>query len=134
MELIELNQEQVKGVYHTYMEKDFPDNERKPLSMLLEGMDQGKYQCLALGHETELLGYAVMAVLGDDYLLDYLAVCDGKRNQGYGEILLKLLADKYEQAQSLIGEVEDPRYAADSEERRLRERRLHFYRWRQGTL
>ena len=49
--LCELNETEISAVYDSYMVEDFPDNERKPLSMILEGVREGRYVCYGLFEE-----------------------------------------------------------------------------------
>lgn len=128
MRVISLNKDQVTELYQKSYVKDFPAAERKPLSMLLKGMDRGTYQCLGLLNEQEeIISYAYFVQKGQDFLFDYFAVLDGGRNKGIGSQFLSLIAEFFKDADSVIGEVEDPAYAQSEEDRDLQTRRLHFY-------
>lgn len=136
-----LTKQQMETVYNSHMRKDFPDNERKPLAMILEGMDKGTYECLGLFNSTPdleneptvddwekyLLGYAIFVSQDKDYLFDYLAVTDGNRQNGAGTVFLEKLAEYYGEAHSVIGEVEDPDCSENEQERILQTRRYDFY-------
>lgn len=125
--VIKLSKEQVKSLYQTSLMKDFPDNERKPLSVMLKSMDQGVYECLGIVEEDEIRGYAFFVKNGNDYLFDYLAVIGENRNRGVGAEFLKYIAEYFKDADSVIGEVEDPLFAKNEEDRKLQKRRLAFY-------
>ena len=127
LKIEELSKEQLENIYRTYMQKDFPADELKPLPMLLKAMDDGHYDALGLMEEGEIRGYALFHRLHKDYLFDYLAVVDGNRNSGTGSIFLKMIQEHYKDADSIFGEVEDPDFAKTEEERKLQERRIGFY-------
>lgn len=127
MQIIKLTKQKMKEVYETHMRRDFPDSERKPLSMILKGMDDGSYECLGLEKNGEILGYAIFVHIEKRYLFDYLAVIDGGRNKGVGTMFLSLLREYYKDADSVIGEVEDPDCARSEGDKNLQNRRLHFY-------
>ncbi len=57
---------------------------------------------------------------GRDYLIDYLAIYPDKRDIGFGSALIKLLSDYMAGSGNIIGEVEDPDYAKDEEDRKHR--------------
>ena len=125
-----LTQDQVKTIYNNHMVNDFPASELKPLSMILKGMEKKIFECLGQVDEEsgEILAYAVFVKNGNDYLFDYLAVISDSRNSGIGSSFLKQIAEHYKQADSVIGEVEDPVFAKDDEEKNLQERRIGFYK------
>ena len=85
-----LTKQQVEFIYKTSMMFDFPDDERKPLSMILEAMDKGVYECLGLMEEEEILGYAFFYKMDKDYLFDFLAMTRDNRNKGYGLSLIHI--------------------------------------------
>lgn len=69
----------------------FPDNERKPMQMILDGLAQKKMECFLFTRKDQLGGLAFF-VLGEDLdILDYLAIHDDLRDQGLGSMLLQKL-------------------------------------------
>lgn len=127
MELVKLNKWQMTYIYITRMREDFPRSERKPLKMILRGMKEGIYECLGVKNGKSILGYAILVCHGKDYLFDYLATSKKCRNKGVGAEFLALLKEHYKEAESIIGEVENPDLATNEEERNLQERRYQFY-------
>lgn len=131
LDLKELSWEQVSFVYNEYMTVDFPDDERKPLRMIREALDEDRYMCYGLFQNEDLIGYAFMAFTrekeGRDYLLDYLAIRQDLRDSGYGASLLKLLKETLPCFHCMIVESEDPDHAEDKEEFVTRQRRIQFY-------
>lgn len=115
----------IAELYRRRMKKDFTDNELRPLSSLQRSWDAGEYECFGLYQEEQLLGYAFFVKQGNVYLFDYLAIAEEYRDQGYGSVFLQQLS--IPGAECVIGEVEDPEKAGDSEERTRRERRIQFY-------
>lgn len=131
MKIYELNRDEIIDIYNTRMVKDFPTDELRPLNLILGPYDKGTYLCYALIDELETpkatLGYAFFIKMGTDYLFDYLAISDVKRNSGIGTSFLKLLKEKFTDSTSVIGEVEDPSYAENDSNKDLQTRRLNFY-------
>lgn len=130
-----LTREQIEKIYNECMKVDFPPNELKPLAMIFKAMEEGVYFCYGLMEEDEVLGYAFLLKLRDseDYLIDYIATNQKKRNQGLGAVILKELRELLKDADSVIGEVENPDLADSEEERTLQKRRYQFY-MRNGLL
>ncbi len=82
---------------------------------------------MGLYNQGKILGYAFLIKLESDYLIDYLATYPELRNQGIGATMLSLLGEYMHGATSIIGEVEDPKFASTKEEMVLQSRRLNFY-------
>lgn len=118
---------QVEALYRTRMKKDFVRNELRPLASLRRSWEQDAYDCYGLFDADELLGYAFFVRLGRNYLFDYLAIAAEHRDEGLGSVFLPMLASRLQDADCVIGEVEDPEKAPDAESRAQRERRLRFY-------
>ena len=133
MELRKLTKEQVKDVYNERMKFDFPRSELKPLEMIYKGMDNDYYECLGLYEDDKLIGYDFMVKHEKDYLVDYIATLPELRNKGLGARLLELIAEYTPEADTIIGEVEDPDYTKDADMKNLQARRLGFY-LRNGIL
>lgn len=139
----ELTAEDVKRIY-PLMQQDFPDNERKSLRMMLEmfaagtmcgyGWFDGEGGREAAGRES-LEAYAFFVVLGRLCLFDYLAVTADHRGKGAGSAFFRALQSEWRQrgVSCVVGEVENPDYAQEDEERAVRERRISFYK-RLGVL
>lgn len=127
MKIVELTVGQIIRIYRKYMVNDFPSDELKPLLIILKGKRKGKYVCLGLEKDNEIVGYAFFVKINNDYLFDYLAVRKDERNKNYGSTFIKLLKEKFADANSVIGEVENPDYADDDDIRNLRKRRINFY-------
>lgn len=123
-----LTSDEIINVYNTHMIFDFPDNELKPLKSILNSVSEGIYDCIGFFENNELYGYAFFIRLGKDYLLDYFAVVENKRNLGYGSLFLRLLKEYLFDAKSIIIEVENPKYATSRLELEVMNRRLDFYR------
>lgn len=118
---------QVEALYNTRLKKDFARNELKPLAGMRRSWKKNAYDCYGLFDEEEILGYAFFVRRDRDYLFDYFAIAEDRRNEGLGSIFLQQLADCVKDADCVVGEVEDPDKAEDKETRIIRERRLQFY-------
>ena len=119
----------VKEIYEEYLEKEFTDDERKPLVVLKILMKLNIYECYGMYEDNELTGYAFMCrgKDGQTILLDYLEIIQKYRGQGYGSKILKLLQEKFADKKYLIAEVESLEQASDEENLLLRSRRRAFY-------
>ncbi|MCR5415767.1 MAG: GNAT family N-acetyltransferase [Pseudobutyrivibrio sp.] len=106
---------------------DFPENERKPLKMILASWEAGWYECLGLFRDEELVGYTYLVGLDGKYLIDYIAVFPEVRNLGLGSQLISLLNSYLGGSSVVIGEVENPDYTDDAAEAQLQHRRIGFY-------
>ena len=127
MKLQKLSPDQVRRIYNERMLVDFPDNERKPLTMILKALSQGSYECLGLFDDQRLVGYTFLVKGENDYLVDYLAVYPEQRNKGVGGELLHLLKEGFRDADNIVIEVEDPDNAEEEAEKETRTRRKSFY-------
>lgn len=103
----------------------FPKSERKPFSVIRANQKNGKGDIWYFEENGHFAGLAT-TVNGDNdmILLDYFAVTDKHRDQGWGSKMLKLLLTQY-QGKRLFGEIEVVDAAADNYEER--KRRKQFY-------
>ncbi len=127
MQLKKLSIIQIEKVYMERMKEDFPPAELKPLSIIKQCLDKGAYECLGLFDGEDMLGYAFLLKHGKDYLIDYLAVYPNHRNEGVGGTMLGMLSEYLLEAESIIGEIEDPAFEENDEKRVLCKRRMEFY-------
>ena len=128
MKLAQLNRQQIEQVHKEHMVHDFPKPELKPLDMIYKALDKGCYECLGLFDEDNLIGYVYLVKKDNSYLVDYIATFPEIRNNGAGGQLLSLLDEYLSDADNIIGEVEDPDFTEDPDERNLQQRRLGFYK------
>ncbi len=117
----------VETLYNARLKKDFARNELKPLASMRRSWKKNAYDCYGLFDGDEILGYAFFVRRDRDYLFDYFAIAEERRNEGLGSLFLRQLADCVQGADCVVGEVEDPDKAEDEETQRTRERRLQFY-------
>lgn len=124
-----LTSEETGKIYEQHMTVDFPPMELKPLKNILGLMERGFYSCYGFYEEEELRGYAFFCDNEDHTysLLDYYAIIADYRGQGYGKEILSMLQKIFRDYEAIILEAENPRYAKNEEEYRVREGRLHFY-------
>lgn len=127
MNLQQLNEKQISKLYEEHMVIDFPKDELKPLKMILKSVEEGFYECLGLFEKKKIVGYTFLVRLENSYLIDYIAIFPELRNKGIGAKLLSLIDEYLENADRIIGEVEDPTYTKDESQKQLQTRRLNFY-------
>lgn len=118
---------QIVIIYFKSLYNEFPGDERRPLVMIIKGLIKKSYECLGIFRAKELLGYAFFVKNGNDYLWDYFVVLEPYRNKGVGSAIIKMVIRYYMDAHSVIGEIEDPDFAVNNNERCIRERRRDFY-------
>lgn len=128
MHIRTLEKDEIIDIYSKYLEVDFPDDELKPLSIMLDSLEKGIYDCIGLFERDRILAYAYFVHINNDYLLDYFAVIAEERNKGYGSLFISLLNDEYfANADSIIVEVENPNYSSDDIEKSIMDKRIEFY-------
>ena len=118
---------QVELLYNARLKKDFSRDERRPLAAIRRAWKKSAYECYGLFDGTEIMGYAFFVRRERDYLLDYLAVTEDHRDQGFGSLFLQHLAERLQGADCVVVEVENPDRVEDEETRSVRRRRLQFY-------
>ena len=119
------------AVYLGRGHRDFPANELKPFSLIESLINIGCYECCGFYDKTDnsLCAYAFMMADKETnmLLLDYFAVCEEVRDQGFGSVALELLKADYTGWDGMLFEVEDDDSAETEAERQLRRRRISFY-------
>lgn len=129
MQLKKLRFFQTVKIYRTYVRRDFPPAEIKPLFLVLLFLARGIYPAYGLYEEDKMRAYAMLfrpRGEADFVLLDHLAVLSQKRGKGYGSALLKELRQTCGDT-GILAEVEDPDYAPSEERRTEMRRRISFY-------
>ncbi|SHK69001.1 hypothetical protein SAMN02745243_03512 [Hespellia stercorisuis DSM 15480] len=133
----ELSQNEFWEIYRTQMKQDFPKSEIRREDNFENLWRDQKY--LALGwyeekpgngqqKECSLTGYAFFVIAEDAVLLDYFAVLADQRGNGSGGRFLEAMKTYFaERTDCILLEVENPEYAVDENDRKLRERRIAFY-------
>lgn len=125
-----LEREELIALYNEHMKVDFPPDELKPLSWLLNMLETGLYEPYGLFQDGKLTAYALYWKTEQDayVMLDYFAVVRDQRNRGVGSSLLRDMLDRFctQEGRGVFGEVEAP-ISGDEEIDALRRRRLGFY-------
>lgn len=110
-------------VYHLY-EEAFPEEEKKPFSLMEELTGQGKMEMLAIEEDGEFVGLAMNMLAEGAALLDYFAISSDKRCGGYGSRAVRMLQERFHDKKYIFEiEVQD-KNAPNAEERK---RRKDFY-------
>lgn len=129
LKLKALSPEEISYIYNTYMKNDFPPSELKPLSSILENLNNGNYFCYGLIEDEKLKAYAYLCKSPNKncLLMDYYAVLNNIRSKGYGSLFLKLLKENLNNYDGIIFEVESKTTAKDFKEKAICEKRIKFY-------
>lgn len=135
MKIKVLDKNEIEKIYKEHLINDFPKDELKPLEYINKMHDLSKYECFGFYDKDLLVGYAYMVIPDDSdiRLLDYFAVIKEFRNNGIGGDCLKALNEYYKHLSCVILESEHPDYSKDDSDRKIRERRLEFYK-RNGLI
>ena len=122
-----LTKEEIISIYNKYMVKDFPPDELKPLSSILDMLSRNIYACYGIFEDNKFLAYAYLTVLDDFVLVDYLAVVPDFRGSGIGTRLLGDLKEILKE-KTIIIECENPDFATDLQDKTTKIRRIEFYK------
>lgn len=122
--------EEIKKFYETYVKNTFPADEVKPFELIKRMLDREEYACFGFYEEEELIGYAFLCEDKEHTvsILDYYEIMENRRGQGYGQKIIELLGEIYKAYDYVVLESEDPEYAADEDDLKIRTRRIAFYR------
>ena len=123
----ELSIDEAEEIYRASLVHDFPANEVKPFSVILEEYAKGRYRSFGAFRDGTLLGYAFFVKTEKNYLLDYFAISQAYRNRGYGSVFLNRLSKMLSEAECVICEVDDPDAENDPDKNILCFKRLQFY-------
>ncbi|MDE6881716.1 MAG: N-acetyltransferase [Lachnospiraceae bacterium] len=124
-------------IYEKHLKGDFPPDEVKPFSIIKEMWLKKNYYMYGFyekgkgQREETLCAYAFL--LADHkrkmLLLDYFAVCGQLRGSGYGSCALAMLREECADWSGIMIEVEDDELPGlDEETRKVRQRRIAFYK------
>ena len=104
----------------------FPEEEKKPMRLMLEKRRAGYFEILAIVDEGDAFaGLAITVKCGGLVLLDYFAIAPELRGGGIGSLALKLLREKYPDRR-LILEIESTLCPSDNPEQRNRRKRFYL--------
>lgn len=128
-----MTEEETAYWYHHELCEAFPPQERKPLADILALRSCGRYELLGFfeppsgGSPAQMIGYATLWKAPElrTMLLDYLGVTASMRNAGVGSRILSHLK-QHCAGRPLLVESEAPS-SDDTEENRIRTRRIQFY-------
>lgn len=129
-----LVEDEMTEIYNAYMKQDFPPSELKPLRHITKSMEAGYGFSLGICANEELVGYGVFILCEETKcaLLDYFAILKNKRGEGLGHRAFSLFEEYFTrnlpEIAGLYIESERVSAAENEEQRKIRERRIAFYR------
>ncbi len=103
----------------------FPASEKKPISMIIRMEKCGATDIWYFEEDGKFLGLAITINSPDIILIDYFAVDEKLRGQGYGERMLKSLIEHYS-GKGVFLEIEIPYEWAGNYTDRLRRRSFYI--------
>lgn len=129
VKLKKVDLEHFRTVIYAEYNKIFPDNERKPYTILKDTYTKGMLDFIEIQDNEQFVGFVIIDHIPDNpyILLDYLAILPKFQNKGYGSRALELLSKMYKEYDGLFIEVEKICEAIDKEDEIQRQRRIKFY-------
>lgn len=115
---------QYREQFYTLYETAFPEEEKKPVSLMEQLEKQGKMELLAIEENEEFIGLAINMLSEKTALLDYFAIVPEKRCGGNGSRAVRALQEKF-QGKKYIFEIEIQDVTAPNAKER--KRRKSFY-------
>lgn len=120
--------QEMEMIYQQHLVNDFPPDETKPFSSMKAMWEKEIYQGYVLEENNSLCAYWYTLHIENACLLDYFAVIEAYRGEGYGSFVMKYLKEQEEKCGEVIFiESEDPQQSRTQEDRKVRERRIQFY-------
>ena len=118
-----------KEVYYQKLTKDFDPCEVKPWEKIEQLAAEELYEIYGMWESNNLLAYGFLSKMrtGNYLLMDYFAVNEKFRGQGYGQYFLAHIREIYPEISGIIFEVEDIKKAKNQQEIEIRTKRIHFY-------
>lgn len=118
-----------KEVYYQMLINDFAPCEVKPWEKIEQLAGEGLYEIYGMWDGEILLAYGFLSKMrNDNYLLmDYFAVNEKFRGQGFGQYFLTQIRKIYPEISGIIFEVENVHKAQNQKEMEIRTKRIHFY-------
>lgn len=115
-----MTQNELNEIYQNHMIHDFPDDERKPLSIIASRYKKNQNICLVYLENDVIMGYGIFEFCNHCLLMDYFAILPEFRNRGKGTQFLKEMKQYFNEWDALFVESE---CAFDE----VSQRRLNFY-------
>lgn len=115
-----MTRQELREIYQNCMMNDFPDDERKPLSIIESRFKKNQNHCLIYLEDNVMKGYAILESCHKSLLMDYFAVIETYRNQGTGTKFLHEMKQYFKEYDALFVESE---CAYDE----ISQKRLDFY-------
>lgn len=129
IKLKEIDLNEFENNMYSYYEEIFPDDERKPLSVIRKIYENGYTQIIGIFNDENPVGFMMVNKIEEDgfAILDYLAIFEEYRNKGYGTKAIELLKDLYKDTKGIFVEVDKIGLGIDDAENLIREKRKNFY-------
>lgn len=135
MTITPLTIDQIKNIYNSLIQEDFPADEIKPFSVICSLFEKGQYSAYGLFDNDKLLGYAFFCKDNNsDYvLLDYYAIVKDCRKSGLGSYFLSELKQTLSDCAGILIEAEAIIETEPHDKQEICRRRQEFY-FRNGCV
>ena len=129
IKLEEIDIKEFKEDIYMYYVEAFPEEERKPFSLIKNTYDRGYMKLIKILNNDSLLGFMILnRIKNNGYaVLDYFAILPQYRNKGFGTKALKLLLEKEKKSSGIFIEIEKVGLGINNEDNLIREKRKKFY-------
>ena len=103
-----MTMQELKQIYVEHMMNDFPDDERKPLSVIQSRYKKKENICICYLEDGLMKGYSILESCekNKSLLMDYFAVYPEHRNQGTGTRFLQEMKEYFQYWDALLIESE----------------------------
>ncbi len=120
----QLTKSQMKDLKILYRDA-FPASEKKPFWLIQKKQREGFSEILGLiNEENRLVGEIITIAWQDLLLVDYFAIAEDVRGQGYGALALRLMKERCK-GKRLLLEIETPDVSCENSLERVRRKRFY---------
>lgn len=128
MELKVLNLHEIEEIHTKHIPLSFPKDEIRELKNITKLYNSGNYLAIGGYIDGVLKIYGFFVVFDKNYLMDYLAVVEEQKGQGFGTEFLEKIVPMISPFNLFFLEVEQVEKAPNQEEKLIRQRRINFYK------
>lgn len=127
--LVDINIDEFKEKIYPYYVSIFPEEERKPLTLIESACQKGYMKIIKIVNQSDLVGFMILNKIKENGYrwLDYFAILPEYRNEGFGSKSLEILIDTEKESKGIFIEIEKIGLGKNEEENHVRLKRRDFY-------